>query len=45
MEIYTHNFSPGMEVTLDKLKILGIVMPTNGNIKDLVNLNFVEKKF
>ena len=44
MEIYTHNFSPGMKVTLDKLTILGIVIPTNGNIKDLVNLNFEEKK-
>jgi hypothetical protein len=26
MEIYTHNFSPGMKITVDKMKILGITI-------------------
>jgi hypothetical protein len=30
MEIYTHNFSPGMKITVEKIKILGITIPTNG---------------
>ena len=44
MEIYTHNFSPGMEMTLDKIKALGVTLPTNGKIEDLIKLNFEEKK-
>jgi hypothetical protein len=44
MEIYTHNFSPGMKMTLDKIKVLGVTLPTNGKIEDLVKLNFEKKK-
>ena len=46
MEIYTHSFSPclGRTITLDKIKILGITIPTNGNIEDLIRYNFEEKK-
>ena len=44
MEIYTHNFSPGMKTTLDKIKVLGVTLPTNGKIEDLIKLNFEEKK-
>jgi hypothetical protein len=44
MEIYTHKFSPGMEMTLDKIKALGVTLPTNGKIEDLIKLNFEEKK-
>ena len=44
MEIYTHNFSPGMEMTLDKIKALGVNLPTNGKNEDLIKLNFEEKK-
>jgi hypothetical protein len=32
MVIYTHNFSPGMKITVDKMKILGITIPTNGKL-------------
>ena len=34
MEIYTHNFSPGMRITI----------PTNGKYEDLIKLNYDEKK-
>jgi hypothetical protein len=44
MEIYTHSFSLGMTITLDMINILGITMPTNGNIEDLIRYNFEEKK-
>ena len=44
MEIYTHNFSPGMKMTLDKIKVLGVTLPTNLKIEDLIKLNFEEKK-
>ena len=44
MEIYTHNFSPGMKITVDKMKILGITIPTNGKYEDLIKLNYDEKK-
>jgi len=44
MEIYTHNFSPGMKMTFDKIKVLGVTLPTNGKIEDLIKLNFEEKK-
>jgi hypothetical protein len=36
MKIYTHNFSPGMKITVDKMKILGITIPTNGKYEDLI---------
>jgi hypothetical protein len=36
MEIYTHNFSPGMKITVDKMKILGITISTNGKYEDLI---------
>ena len=44
MEIYTHNFSPGTKITVDKIKILGITIPTNGKYEDLIKLNYDEKK-
>jgi hypothetical protein len=44
MEIYTHNFSPGMKITVDIIKILGITIPTNGKYEDLIKLNYYEKK-
>jgi len=43
MGIYTHNFSPGMKMTLDKIKVLGVTLPTNGKIEDLIKLHFEEK--
>ena len=43
MEIYTHNFSPGMKITVDKMKILGITIPTNGKYEDLIKLNYEKK--
>ena len=40
----THwSLNPG-STTLDKIKILGITIPTNGNTEDLIRYNFVEKK-
>jgi hypothetical protein len=30
--------------TLDKIKVLGVTLPTNGKIEDLMKLNFEEKK-
>ena len=30
MEIYTHNCSPGMKMTSDKIKVLGVTLPANG---------------
>ena len=44
MEIYTHNFSPGMKITVEKIKILGITIPTNGKYEDLIKLNYDEKR-
>jgi hypothetical protein len=44
MDIYTHNFSAGMTITLDKIKILGITKPRNGNTEELIGYNFEEKK-
>ena len=44
MEIYTQNFSSGMQITVDKIKILGITIPTNGKYEDLIKLNYDEKK-
>ena len=35
VEIFTHNFSPGIKITRDKFKLLGIIIPTNGKQKDL----------
>jgi hypothetical protein len=29
IEIYAHNFSPGIKITTDKFKQLGIIIPTN----------------
>jgi hypothetical protein len=43
MEIYTHNFSPGTKITVDKIKILGITIPTNGKYEDLIKLNYEKK--
>ena len=43
MEIYTHNFSPGMKITVDKIKILGITIPMNGKYEDLIKLNYDNK--
>jgi hypothetical protein len=45
MEIYTHNFSPGMKITVDKMKILGITIPTNGKYEDLIKLNYDQNPF
>ena len=44
MEIYIHNCSPGMKMTLDKITLLGVTLPTNGKIEDLIKLNFEGKK-
>jgi hypothetical protein len=44
MEMYTHNFSPDMKITVDKIKILGITIPTNRKYEDLIKLNYDEKK-
>jgi hypothetical protein len=44
MEMYTHNFPPGMKMTLNKTKVLEVTLPTNGKIEDLIKLNFEEKK-
>jgi hypothetical protein len=44
MEIYTHNFSPGMKITVDIIKILGITIPTNGGtIKLFIIVTFPNK--
>jgi hypothetical protein len=43
MEICTHNFSPGMKITVEKIKILGITIPTNGKYEDLIKLNYLVK--
>jgi hypothetical protein len=40
MEIYTHNISPGMKITVDKIKMSGISIPTNGKYEDLIELNY-----
>jgi hypothetical protein len=40
----THNRSPGMTIILDKIKILGITIPTNENTEDLLRYNFEDKK-
>ena len=40
MEIYIHNFSTGTEMTLDEIKVLGVTLPTNGKIEDLIKLIF-----
>jgi hypothetical protein len=33
-----------MKITVDKIKILGITIPTNGKYEDLIKLNYDEKK-
>jgi hypothetical protein len=33
-----------MKITVDKMKILGITIPTNGKYEDLIKLNYDEKK-
>jgi hypothetical protein len=43
MEIYTHNCSQDMKITVDKMKILGITIPTNEKYEDLIKLNYDEK--
>ena len=42
MEICTHNCSPCMQITVEK--ILGITIPTNGKYEDLIKLNYDEKR-
>jgi hypothetical protein len=43
--MYTHSFSPGIEITTDKFKLLGIIIPTNGKQKDLlIEDNYYNKK-
>jgi hypothetical protein len=45
VEMYTHSFSPGIEITTDKFKLLGIIIPTNGKQKDLlIEDNYYNKK-
>ena len=44
VEIYTHNFSPGIKITTDKFKLLGIIIATNGKQKDLIEENYYNKK-
>jgi hypothetical protein len=44
MDIYTHNFSARMTITLDKIKILRIIISRNGNTEELIGYNFEEKK-
>jgi hypothetical protein len=39
-----HNFSPGIKITTDKFKLLGIIIPTNGKQKDLIEENYYNKK-
>ena len=43
MEIYTNNVSPGMKRTLDQIKVLGVTLPTNGKIEDLIKLNLKKR--
>ena len=43
VEIYTHTFSPGIKITTDKFKLLDIIIPTNGNQKDLIEDNYYNK--
>jgi hypothetical protein len=31
-------------MTLDKIKVFGVTLPTNGKIEDLIKLNCEEKK-
>jgi uncharacterized protein YceK len=33
-----------MKITVDKMKILGITIPTNGKYEDLIDLNYDEKR-
>jgi hypothetical protein len=33
-----------MKITVEKIKILGITIPTNGKYEDLIKLNYDEKK-
>ena len=33
-----------MKITVDKMKILGIYIPTNGKYEDLIKVNYDEKK-
>jgi hypothetical protein len=44
MENYTHSVSPGKTITLNKIKMLAIIIPTNGNTEDLIRYKFEEKK-
>jgi hypothetical protein len=44
VEIYNHIFSPGIKITTDKFKLLGIIIPTNGKQKDLIEENYFNKK-
>jgi uncharacterized protein YaaR (DUF327 family) len=44
VEIYTHSFSPGIKITTDKFKLLGIIIPTNGKQKELIEENYYNKK-
>jgi hypothetical protein len=44
VEIYTHNFSPGIKITTDTFKLLGIIIPTNEKQKDLIEENYYNEK-
>jgi hypothetical protein len=44
VEIYNHSFSPGIKITTDKFKRLGIIILTTGNQKDLIEEHYYNKK-
>ena len=44
VEIYTHILLPGNIITTDKFKLLGIIIPTNGRQKDLMEENYYNYK-
>ena len=44
VEIYTHNFSPGIEIITDKFKLLCIIIPTNGKQKNPIEENNYNKR-
>jgi len=44
VEIYTHSFSSGIKITTDKFQLLGIIIPTNGKQKDLIEDNYYNKR-
>ena len=44
VEIYTHIFSPGIKIATHKFKQLGIIIPSNGKQKDLIEENYYSEK-